>query len=65
MIELIWWLKYFRAKRLRENLSQRDLLKQELIQIGWAIVGIILIMGSLVAFALWLRGPERGLPWKH
>jgi hypothetical protein len=38
--------KYFREKRRWENLSQRELLKQEFIQIAWAIVAIIVIMGS-------------------
>ena len=47
-------LKYFREKRQRENLSQRELLKKELIQIAWVIVAIILIMGSLIALAFWI-----------
>jgi hypothetical protein len=55
LISLFGWLKYFREKRQRENLSQRELLKQEFIQIVWAIVAIILIMGALAALALWIR----------
>ncbi len=54
LIELFRWLKYFRAKRLNENLSQRDLLRQELKLIFWAIIAIGLILGFLIALALWI-----------
>ena len=54
LITLFRWLTYFREKRLRENLSQRDLLKHELIQIFWAIVAIALVMGFLAALAIWI-----------
>jgi len=54
LIELFRWLKYFRVKRLNENLSQRDLLRQELRLIFWAIIAIGLILGLLIALALWI-----------
>jgi hypothetical protein len=54
LIELFRWLKYFHAKRLNENLSQRDLLRQELKLIFWAIIAIGLILGFLIAVALWI-----------
>ena len=54
LIELFRWLKYVRAKRLNENRSQRDLLRQELRLIFWAIVAIVLILGFLIALVLWV-----------
>jgi hypothetical protein len=47
LIELFGWLKYFREKRRRENLSQSQLLKHELVQLGWALVGVVVLMGGL------------------
>ena len=49
LIELFKWLKYFREKRARENLSQAELFRQELKLIGMALVGIACLMGFLFA----------------
>jgi hypothetical protein len=51
LVQLFGWLKYFREKRQRENLSQADLLKQEAKQIGLAILVIIGLFGFLVLLA--------------
>lgn len=54
LIELFHWLSYFKKKRKLENLSQKDLTKQELITLGQALVGVAVIMGSLLALAWWI-----------
>ena len=51
-LELIPLLRYFREKRLAENLSQAELLKQELKLIAWAILTIVLLLGFLIALAI-------------
>jgi hypothetical protein len=57
LTELFGWLSYFREKRRRENLSQVQLLKQELVQIGLALVGVVVLMGMLAAIA-WARSEQ-------
>jgi hypothetical protein len=49
--ELFGWLRYFREKRLREDLSQAELLKQERKQIALALLGIVVLFGILAALA--------------
>jgi hypothetical protein len=44
-IVLFRWLKCFRETREKENRSRRELLERESIQIAWAVVAVILIMG--------------------
>jgi len=51
---LFGWLKHFREKRRRENLGQGALLKQELIQIAWAILVIVILMGFVLVLGLWI-----------
>ena len=55
LFELFGWLKHFREQRQRENLSQKDLLKKELILLGWAVVGVFFFMGFLFLLA-WIFG---------
>ena len=47
LVELFGWLKYFREKRLTENLSQSELLKREVKQIGLALLVIVGLVGFL------------------
>jgi hypothetical protein len=51
LLELFWSLRHFREKRKRENLSQSQLLKQELAQIALAVLATVILMGLLVALA--------------
>jgi len=51
LVSLFKWLKYFREKRLQENLSQSELLKRELKMIGMAILVIVGFIGLLSAIA--------------
>ncbi len=55
LFELFGWLKYFREQRRRENLSQAQLLKKELLLVVYAILGIAVLMGFLFALA-WIFG---------
>ncbi len=54
LFELFGWLKYYREKRLREKLGQKELLKREIRLIALAILVIIALMGSLFALARWV-----------
>lgn len=52
LFELFHWLRYFRERRLREDLSQKELLKRELRLLGLAV----LVIGSFVAaFLLYIH----------
>jgi len=51
LFELFGWLKYFRKRRRRENLSQRELLKKELRLLAYAILGVLVVMGFLIGLA--------------
>ena len=51
LFELFGWLKYFREQRRQENLSQRALLKKELLLLAWAILGIFVLIGFFFALA--------------
>jgi hypothetical protein len=51
LFELFGWLKYFREQRRRENLSQRELLKKELLLLAYAILGVFVVMGFLIGLA--------------
>jgi hypothetical protein len=53
--ELFGWLKYFREQRHRENLSRAELLKNELVLVAFAILGVFVLMGFLFALA-WIFG---------
>ena len=55
LFELFGWLKYFREQRRQENLSQGELLKNELLMIAYAILGIFVLIGFLFALA-WIFG---------
>ncbi|HEY6268577.1 MAG TPA: hypothetical protein VIX11_09795 [Candidatus Acidoferrum sp.] len=55
LFELFGWLKYFREQRLQENLTQKDLLKKELLLIAYAILGIFVLIGFLFAL-VWIFG---------
>ena len=55
LFELFGWLKYFREQRQRENLSQGELLKKELLLIAYAILGIFVLIGFLFAL-VWIFG---------
>ena len=55
LLELFGWLKYFREQRRRENLSQGELLKGELLLIAYAILGILVLVGFLFAL-VWIFG---------
>jgi hypothetical protein len=50
---LLYWLRYFREKRKRENLPQVELLKRELAQIGLALVTIVLLFAFLIGLVLY------------
>lgn len=54
LFELFGWLKYYREKRLREKLGQKELLKREIRLIALAILVIIALMESLFALARWV-----------
>ena len=43
LFEILRFYKTYHARRLEENLSQRELLKRELILIGWALVAIVVL----------------------
>jgi hypothetical protein len=45
LFELFGLLKHFREQRLRENLSQRGLLKRELLLLAYAILGVFVVVG--------------------
>ncbi len=49
---LLRWLRYFRANRLEENLSQSKLLKQEIQLIAFAILTIVLLFAFLFGLAI-------------
>jgi polyferredoxin len=51
LFELFGWLKYFREQRRQENLSQRELLNKELLLLAYAILGVFVVMGFLIALA--------------
>ena len=51
LFELFGWLKYFREQRRQENLSQRELLKKELLLLAYAILGVFVVMGFLIGLA--------------
>jgi hypothetical protein len=51
LFELFGWLKYFREQRRQENLSQRELLKKELLLLVYAILGVFVVMGFLIGLA--------------
>jgi hypothetical protein len=51
LFELFGWLKYFRGQRRQENLSQRELLKKELLLLAYAILGVFVVMGFLIGLA--------------
>jgi hypothetical protein len=53
LFELFGWLKYFREQRQRENLSQAQLLKKELLLLGYAVLGIAVLIGFLFAL-VWI-----------
>ena len=55
LFELFGWLKYFRERRLQENLTQKELLKKELLLIAYAILGIFVLVGFLFAL-VWIFG---------
>jgi hypothetical protein len=55
LFELFGWLKYFRERRLQENLTQKELLKKELLLIAYAILGIVALIGFLLAL-VWIFG---------
>lgn len=55
LFELFGWLKYFREQRLAENLTQKELLKKELLLIAYAILGIFVLIGFLFAL-VWIFG---------
>ena len=55
LFELFGWLKYFREQRLQETLTQKDLLKKELLLIAYAILGIFVLIGFLFAL-VWIFG---------
>ena len=53
MFELLNSLLYFREKRLRENLSQKELLNREIVLIGAALLTVVTVMGGLIAITMW------------
>jgi hypothetical protein len=55
LFELFGWLKYFREQRHRENLSQAEFLKKELLLIASAILGIVVLISFLFAL-IWIFG---------
>jgi hypothetical protein len=55
LFELFGWLKYFPEKRRHEKLSQTKPLRKELLLIVYAILGIAVLMGFLIALA-WIFG---------
>jgi len=55
LFELFGWLKHFREQRKRENLSQSQLLKKELLMLAYAILGIFVLIGFFFAL-VWIFG---------
>jgi hypothetical protein len=55
LFELFGWLKHFREQRRRENLSQMELLKKELLMIAYAVLGIFVLIGFVFAL-VWIFG---------
>jgi hypothetical protein len=49
LFELFGLLKHFREKRLSERLSQ--LLKEELLLLAYAVLGVFAVMGFLFVLA--------------
>ncbi|HYL86643.1 MAG TPA: hypothetical protein VE263_20630 [Candidatus Angelobacter sp.] len=54
LFELFYWLRYFRQQRQEQNLSQWELLKQELKMIGLAFLTIALLIGLVMLAARFL-----------